>query len=136
MFLRYKENQIPGVSPDFSQQQVEDETKIDEDDDTEVVKLDQGFWNLSKVGFLKDKVDEGFDPVEEVKDAEKQKWKHTSIIPKSKMIGGRKKQNFRSIVSAAALPIFSESINMIYLNKAQAVWSLNKIMGQDYMGDD
>jgi hypothetical protein len=88
------------------------------------------------VGFLKDKVDEGFDPVEEVKDAEKQKWKHTSIIPKSKMIGGRKKQNFRSIVSAAALPIFSESINMIYLNKAQAVWSLNKIMGQDYMGDD
>lgn len=79
MFLRYKENQIPGVSPDFSQQQVEDETKIDEDDDTEVVKLDQGFWNLSKVGFLKDKVDEGFDPVEEVKDAEKQKWKHTSI---------------------------------------------------------
>jgi hypothetical protein len=43
MFLRYKENQIPGVSPDFSQQQVEDETKIDEDDDTEVVKLDQGF---------------------------------------------------------------------------------------------
>lgn len=31
------------------------------------------------MGFLKDKVDEGFDPVEEVKDAEKQKWKHTSI---------------------------------------------------------
>lgn len=56
--------------------------------------------------------------------------------------GKRGKQKcvvFRSAVAAAALSVSSEGINnrnRILLNEAQAVWTVTKIMGEDYMGND
>lgn len=75
-----------------------------------------------------------FNPVEEVKDNEKEKWKKKSIeymlgIPKSKKRGSRKKQKcdrFRSTVAAAALAISFEGIDRIYLNKANCMVRLTR----------
>lgn len=58
--------------------------------------------------------------------------------------GGRNKQKcvvFRSAVAAAALSasISSEEIvnrNKMFLNEAQAIWTVNKTMGIGYDGDD
>lgn len=50
--------------------------------------------------------------------------------------------DYRSAIAAAdlsSLSVSSEGItnrNRILLNEAQAVWSVAKIMGEDYMGDD
>lgn len=56
--------------------------------------------------------------------------------------GGRKKQKcvlFRSAVAAAAMSATTSGIenrNRILLNEAQTIWSVNKIMGLGYDGDE
>lgn len=119
---------------------------------TEDAEFDDSFWNLSEVNFLNNDVegiqltvDLDFIPPNEVKDFEKGKWKKKSIdqilgIPKSKKKGKKKKQSrvlFRStVVVAVALPISSQGIKRTHLNEAQAIWTVNKIMGLHYMGDE
>lgn len=39
-------------------------------------------------------------------------------------------------VAATALPISSKGVNINHLNEAQAVWTVNKIMGLSYSGDE
>lgn len=82
------------------------------------------------------------NPIEEIKDTGKEKWKQKSVetmlgFPKSKMKGGKKKQSdlLRSTVAIAALPLSSIGINRTHIDKAQAVWAVNKIMGLHYSGD-
>lgn len=66
-------------------------------------------------------------------------------IPKGckKGKGGRRKKQkcvvFRSAIAAAALSIFSDGINYrnrIILNESQAAWTVTKIVGTDYLGND
>jgi len=119
----------------------------------EVEEFDQGFWNLAEVGFLNEKDVQGIElfvdlnPTDVVKDSRKAKWKHKKIsemmvFPKSKKMGGRKKKKkkkcvvFRSAIAAAALSVSSEGMNKFHLNSAQATRSINKILGEDYLGDD
>lgn len=43
---------------------------------------------------------------------------------------------FKSAAAAATLSSSSDGINRIHLNESEAVWSLNKIRGIGYKGDD
>lgn len=66
-------------------------------------------------------------------------------IPKGckKGKGGRRKKQkcvvFRSAIDAAALSVSSDGINnrnRIILNESQAAWTVTKIVGTDYLGND
>lgn len=66
-------------------------------------------------------------------------------LPKSKSRGGRKKQKcivYRSAIAATALSVASISSggiknrNRIILNEEEAVWTVTKIIGEDYLGND
>lgn len=82
--------------------------------------------------------------------AEKRRRKHKSleelqIIPNSNRRGRRKKQKcvvFRSAIAAAALSVSSISSggiknrNKLILNEEEAVRTVTKIVGEDYLGSD
>ncbi|KAI8523447.1 hypothetical protein RHMOL_Rhmol13G0074300 [Rhododendron molle] len=122
-----------------------------------------GFWNLSEVGFLNqadvEMVDlnptqvksiDGIqlvvdlDLAEKTKEMGKGNWKHKSTekmlgIPKSKKKVERKKKKcvvFRSAIAAAALSAFSRDTNRLHLDDAKTTWSIEKILGEDYLGVD
>lgn len=62
-------------------------------------------------------------------------------IPKSKK-GGKNKRKcvvFRSAIVAAALSVSSDGIrnrNRILLNEEEVAWTISKIIGEDYLGND
>ncbi|KAI8561024.1 hypothetical protein RHMOL_Rhmol04G0303500 [Rhododendron molle] len=63
--------------------------------------------------------------------------------PSTKRKGGRRKKRkcvvFRSAIAAAALSVSTEGIinrNRILLNESQAAWTVTRIIGADYLGND
>ncbi|KAI8562171.1 hypothetical protein RHMOL_Rhmol03G0014000 [Rhododendron molle] len=84
------------------------------------------------------------------KDVCKPKRKQKSVeeilgIPKpsTKRKGGRRKKQkcvvFRSAIAATALSVSTEGIiirNRILLNESQAAWTVTRIIGADYLGND
>ncbi|KAI8524000.1 hypothetical protein RHMOL_Rhmol13G0115300 [Rhododendron molle] len=84
------------------------------------------------------------DPAKKAKEMGKGNSKHQPCekmlgIPKSKKKVGRKKKKcvmFRSAIAAAALSAFSEDTNRLHLDDAKAARSFEKILDEDYLGDD
>lgn len=152
-FFGADKDYINGLVEDSNQSnswEEEDADLADTNKDKEVVEFDQGFWNLSEVGFLNEKDVEGIqlvvdlNPADVVKDTGKGKWKQKRIgemrgFPKSKKKGCQKKKKcvvLIYVIAVAALSVSSEGINRIHLNISQASRSISKILGEDFLGDD